>query len=135
MVLIEDANALLTQVSGLALSIIALVGIALKFALSKSHNPRLVALETTLAQVKGGVEQLQADKPEILKTVAVVGTLVPQLTKADEAAASKIAVLEKDLADAKAKVDLLSTVVPVVAAVTPPISSKQAVETKSAIQA
>lgn len=116
MVLVEDANAFLTQISGLVLSIVAMVGLALKFALSRTHNARLVALETKAqvvdTQIGTVMNTINADKPQILKAVAVADVLVPQLGQADTAAAAQIADLQKQLADAQAKINLITTVVP-----------------------
>jgi hypothetical protein len=130
MVLIEDANAFLTQISGLILSLVALAGISLKFAMSHTHNARLVTLETKAetydTQIGTIMDTINVDKPQILKAVAVADVLAPQLGAAAAAHAAQIAELQKQLADAQAKINLLTTVVPVVAAITP-TQSKQPV--------
>jgi hypothetical protein len=116
MVLVDVASTILTTYTALATSIIAVVGVALKFALSHSHGARLVALETKAEhfdeQIGTAVNEVNANKDKIMKGVAVADVVVPQLSQAAADHAKQIADLNAAVADVTSKINLINSVIP-----------------------
>lgn len=116
MVLVDVASTILTTYSALATSIVALAGVGLKFAMSHSHNARLVALETKAEhydeQIGTIINDVNSNKDKIIKAVSVADVVAPQLGQAAADHSKQIADLNAAVADLTAKINLIQTVVP-----------------------
>lgn len=116
MVLVEDANAIITQGTALVLGIVSLVGLTIKFLQSRTHNPRLVALETKAEKYDQEIgdltQQVSDQKTKILTGVGVAGNVIPQLNQVDAEHAKQIKELQQTIAALQDKVNQISAVVP-----------------------
>lgn len=115
MVLVDIASTILTTYTALATSIVAVVGVGLKWLASRNHSPRLAVAETDIEHIKSILGEVTADKDKILKGVAVADVVVPQLSQAAAEHAKQITDMNVALADITAKVNLIGSVVPVTA--------------------
>jgi prefoldin subunit 5 len=116
MVLVEDSSVILTQGITLTMTIVSLIAVGIKFALSRTHNPRLVALETKVEKYDQEIgdltQQVSDNKAKILTGIGVAGNVVPQLDAAAKAHDAQIKELQQTIATLQAKLDTISNAVP-----------------------
>lgn len=115
MVLVEDANALLTQGIQITMTVVSLIAVGIKFLQSRTHNPRLVALETKAEKYDETIgeltQQVKDNKAKILTGVGVAGNVIPQLDQAAKDHAKQIQELQQAVAQAQAKIDQINSAV------------------------
>ena len=98
----------ISSFTGIALAIVSLVAVALKWFASRDHNPRLAVLENDMEDAQKIIQQVQTASPAITAAINSVPELKDYMTKNQAA----IAALEKQLDDAKNSIQQLQSLVP-----------------------
>lgn len=115
-IVVDTVTSSLPVFLALGTGIVSLIGVALKWASSRTHPGRLLVLETkaakTDAEVGGLIKTVQDHTSDIITAATVANQVVPGLATAATAHAQEIANLQKEIATLTAQIAQITALVP-----------------------